>query len=138
MLTEDADVPPVAVATVLEGFARTPLKFQWEMRVKVGSTQRDLAGVNADHDPDKFLIWLKDAAVRARKVYMRSIWSQMDGKYVIVEPPSLLRQFTNNILGFWGGSVTVTVREAGGDGKLQITYSRWQMVSGGMNHRKNN
>ena len=112
MITEYADVPPVAVATVLEGFARTPLKFQWDMRVKVGSTQRDLAGVNADHDPDEFLIWLKDAAIRARKVYMRSIWSQMDGKYVIVEPPSLLRQFTNNILGFWGGSVTVTVREA--------------------------
>jgi hypothetical protein len=112
LLTNRTAIPPVAVATVLEGFARTPLKYQWNMRVKVSDTQRNLSGVNVDHDPDEFLNWLKDAATGARKVYMRSIWEQMDRKYVIVEPPSLLRQFSNNILGFWGGSVTVTVREA--------------------------
>jgi hypothetical protein len=112
LLTNDAEIPPVAIATVVEGFARTPLKYQWNMRIKVSDTQRELSGMNVDHDPDEFLNWLKDAAIGARKVYMRSIWEQMDSKYVIVEPPSLLRQFGNNILGFWGGSVTVTVREA--------------------------
>jgi len=112
MHTNDADVPPIVVAAVLEGFARTPLKYQWNMRIKVSDTQRDLSGMVVDHDPDEFLSWLKDAAREARKVYMRSIWEQMDGKYVIVEPPSLMREFTNNILGFWGGSVVVTLREA--------------------------
>jgi hypothetical protein len=111
LLTNNADVPPVIFSTVLEGFARTPLKYQWNMRIKISDTQTDLSGGHADHDPDEFLSWLKDAAIGARRIYMRSIWEQMDGKYVIVEPPSTLRQFTNNILGFWGGAVTVTVRE---------------------------
>jgi hypothetical protein len=111
LLTNDADVPPVIFSTVLEGFARTPLKYQWNMRIKISDTQRDLSGINADHDPDEFLTWLKNAAIGARRIYMRSIWEQMDGKYVIVEPPATLRQFTNNLLGFWGGAVTVTVRE---------------------------
>jgi hypothetical protein len=111
LLTNDADVPPVIFSTVLEGFARTPLKYQWNMRIKISDTQRDLSGGNVDYDPDEFLTWLKDAAIGARRIYMRSIWEQMDGRYVIVEPPSTLRQFTNNILGFWGGAVTVTVRE---------------------------
>jgi hypothetical protein len=111
LLTDDADVPPVVLATVLEGFARTPLKYQWNMRIKVSDTQRELSGVGGGLDPDAFLNWLKEAAARAKKVYMRSIWEQMDSKYVIVEPPSLLREFTNNILGFWGGAAEVTLRE---------------------------
>lgn len=111
LLTEYADIPPVVLASVLEGFARTPLKYQWNLRIKVTDTQRDLAGVGTDHDPDRFLDWLKGAAGNARKVLMHSIWEQLDGKYVIVEPPSTLREFTNNVLGFWGGSVVITVRE---------------------------
>jgi hypothetical protein len=111
LLTNNSEVPPIVYSTVLEGFARTPLKYQWNMRIKISDTQRDLSGVNADHDPDDLLDWLKWAATTSQKIYMRSIWEQMDGKCVIVEPPSTLRQFTNNILGFWGGAVTVTVRE---------------------------
>jgi len=30
---------------------------------------------------------------------------------VIVEPPSTLREFTNNVLGYWGGNVVITLRE---------------------------
>ena len=112
LLTNNADVSPVVAATVLEGFTRTPLKYQWNMRIRVSDTQSDLSGIGADHDPDEFLAWLKKAAHEARKVHLRSIWEQMDGKYVIVEPPSLIRQFSNNLMGFWGGSVVVTLREA--------------------------
>lgn len=109
--TEKAKVPPVVLASVIEGFARTPLKYQWNLRLKVADSQRDLAGVGADHDPDRFLDWLKGAAGNARKVLMRSFWEQLDGKYVIVEPPSTLREFTNNVLGYWGGNVVITLRE---------------------------
>jgi hypothetical protein len=42
---------------------------------------------------------------------MRSIWEQMDNRYVVVEPPALMRSFMNNILGFWGGAVELRVRE---------------------------
>jgi hypothetical protein len=109
--TNDRKIPPVIQATVLEGFARTPLKYQWNLRVKVGDTQRDLSGAGVDHDPDEFLTWLKEAAAKAKAIHMRSIWEQMDNKYVLVEPPTLLRSFTNNLLGFWGGSVNITLRE---------------------------
>jgi hypothetical protein len=82
------------------------------MRVKVGDTQKDLSGTGLDHDPDAFLLWLKEAATKAKAIHMRSIWEQMDNKYVIIEPPTLLRTFTNNLLGFWGGSVNITLRES--------------------------
>ena len=111
LLTRDERIPPVIHATVLEGFARTPIKYQWKMRLKIASTQRDLSGIAKDVDPDEFITWLKDAAVSSRRIFMRAIWQQMDRKYVVVEPPSLMRDFMNNILGYWGGSVELTVRE---------------------------
>ena len=110
--TNQLHTPPVVLATVLEGYARTPVKYQWKMKIKLSSTQRDLSGVGQDHDPDAFMDWLKQAAVQSRRIMMRSIWAQMDSKVVIVEPPSLLRQFSNNVLGFWGGVASVTIRES--------------------------
>ena len=110
--TNKESTPPIVHATVLEGFARTPVKYQWNLRIKASSTQRDLAGLERDVDPDELCSWLKEAALNTKGIWMRSIWEQMDSKYVVVEPPTLLRQFTNNILGYWGGIVTITVREA--------------------------
>ena len=57
------------------------------------------------------MTWLKQAAVHSRRIYMRSIWAQMDNRYVVVEPLALLRSFMNNILGFWGGAVELRVRD---------------------------
>ena len=111
MMCNDESRPPVVHATVLEGFARTPVKYQWTMRIHTGSTQRDLSGAAKDSDPDEFLTWLKEAAVHSRRIFMRSIWGQMDSRYVVVEPPTLLRKFTNNLLGYWGGSVVISLRE---------------------------
>jgi hypothetical protein len=39
------------------------------------------------------------------------VWELMDDQYVIVEPPTLLREFTNRFLGLWGGTQVLTVRE---------------------------
>lgn len=108
----DARMPPVVHAVVVEGFARTPVKYQWQMRVKLSDCQRELASPGKDHDPDALLDWLKEAAGQARRVQMRSIWAQMDGRAVIVEPPSLTRDSGNNAQGYWGGTATITVREA--------------------------
>jgi hypothetical protein len=111
LVTDTAATPPVVEATVVEGFARTPVKYQWNMRLKISSTQRDLSGISNDADPDEFMDWLKHAARSSKRIFMRSIFEQMDSKYVIVEPPSLMRTFVNNVLGFWGGEVQVTLRE---------------------------
>lgn len=111
LLTNDADVPPIAVATVLEGFARTPVKYQYKMNTSVSHTQRNLSGTNKDHNPDEFFDWLKDVAESAGKVFMESIWRSAHQKNVIVEPPSLQRDFTNPIQDFWGGNFMIIVRE---------------------------
>ncbi len=111
MFTNRESIPPVVHATVLEGFARTPVKYQWNMRIKVSETQHITSGGGKHADPDELLSWLKAAAVGSRRILMRSVWAQMDEKYVIVEPPTLLRQFTNHLLGYWGGSVVITLRE---------------------------
>jgi hypothetical protein len=111
LVTDTAATPPVVEATVVEGFARTPVKYQWNMRLKISSTQRDLSGISNDADPDEFMDWLKHAARSSKRIFMRSIFEQMDSKYVIVEPPSLMRTFVNNVLGFWGGEVQLTLRE---------------------------
>ena len=109
--TSDEGIPPVVQATVMEGFARTPVKYQWNMRVKVSETQHVTSGGGKQADPDELLSWLKAAAAGSKRILMRSVWAQMDEKYVIVEPPTLLRQFTNHLLGYWGGSVVITLRE---------------------------
>ena len=111
-LTNLATTPPILNASILEGYARTPLKYQWNMRIKVSHTQRTLTGTSFDHPPDDVVNWLKMAAQSASKVEMRSIFPQLDGVFVIVEPLSLLRKFQNNILKIWGGEMMVTVREA--------------------------
>ncbi|MBN2045439.1 MAG: hypothetical protein JW757_10500 [Anaerolineales bacterium] len=111
LVTKDEDTPPIVNATVLEGFARTPVKYQWNMCLKVSGTQRDLSGVGYDHDPDDFVTWLKEAATSSSRIYMRSVWEQLDGKYVVVEPPSVLRMFQNDILNMWGGTLQLTLRE---------------------------
>ena len=109
LLTNQATLPPVVFASVLEGFARTPSKYRWTLRVRLADLQADYAG-GLDSNPDAFMTWLQQAARQARKIHMRSIWQALDDKYVIVEPPSLQRE---HIDGFqWGGNATVVLREA--------------------------
>jgi len=111
LLTKTVTLPPVVIASIVEGFARTPVKYQYNLKVKVADLQRNRIG-GTDKDPDKFTFWLKKASREAKRIRMRSIWEQMDDKFVVVEPPTILRQFTNAILNWWGGTMLVSVREA--------------------------
>lgn len=108
--TNEATVPVKVRATVLECFARAPVKYQYNLRLKVSSLQRDRRG-QLDGDPDLFIWWLKQQAASASPVLVRSEFQQWDDKLVIIEPPSIIRAFVNNILGWMGGIVTVTVRD---------------------------
>jgi hypothetical protein len=105
LLTNRATRPPVVQATVVEGFARTPLKYQWTLRTR-------LAGGGQDDDPDAFVAWLQQAAREARKIHMRAIFAALDDKYVITEPPSVVRESVDAAAQSWGGTATVVVREA--------------------------
>jgi hypothetical protein len=109
LLSDQATVPVLAQAVILDGFARTPLKYQWALRLRLADLQADYAG-GLDSDPDAFMLWLQEAARRARKIRMRSIWQALDDKYVIVEPPALQREYIDGDQ--WGGTATVVLREA--------------------------
>ncbi|MCB2178544.1 hypothetical protein KQH61_03925 [bacterium] len=109
--TQNEHIPPIVHATVLEGFARTPVKYQWNLKLQASDTLLSKSGVGAEPSPDAFLTWLKQAAISSRRITMRAIWEQMDNRDVIVEPPRLSRQFTSDITGFWGGQIEVSLRE---------------------------
>jgi hypothetical protein len=109
--TNDALLPPIIKATVLEGVARTPVKYQWVLRVKTSSIQSTFTG-SPDHKPDALLTWLKEKAGNAEVLHMHSSIKAMDGKIVMAEPPTVMRDFSNSILKFWGGQVVIVLREA--------------------------
>jgi hypothetical protein len=113
LLTSEETRPPVVQASVLEGFARTPLKYQWTLRVRLADLQADRAG-GLDTRADEFVAWLQQAARRASKIQLRSVWRALDDKFVIVEPPTLKREYiaAGVAAGYqWGGTATVVLRE---------------------------
>ena len=98
-------------ASVLEGIARTPVKYQWVMRVKASSIQSTFSGA-PDHNPDRLLAWLKEKAGNAEVLHMHSPLKALDGRIVMAEPPNTARDFYNSVLKFWGGQVVIVLREA--------------------------
>ena len=111
LLTSNAARPPIVNATVIEGLARTPIKYQWVFRIKTGSNQNTLNGA-PDHNPDKLLSWLKEKASSAEMLTMHSTLKQLDMKQVLVEPPSTIRDYVDPTQKAWGGTITVVLREA--------------------------
>lgn len=109
--TNEATTPVVVRGTTLEAYARTPVKYQYHLRLRTSSLQRTLLG-QQDADPDDFITWLKLMARSASKVTVRSMFKQWDDKLVIIEPPTILRKWQNTILAWMGASITVTVRDA--------------------------
>ncbi|HRN50157.1 MAG TPA: hypothetical protein PK551_02435 [Anaerolineales bacterium] len=105
LLSQRADTPATVESTLLEGFARTPQKYQWELRIRLGELQLDGSG-NLAPKPAAFLAWLRGAARSAARIHMRSVWAALDDTYVIVEAPSLQRELESE-----GGVAVIKVRE---------------------------
>jgi hypothetical protein len=109
MNTNDADVPPLVVATVLEGSARTPFSFRYPMELYVASDQENLKG-QRNHDPDEFLKWLKEKAKESKKIVMNSMWEEFDDIEVVIEPPSVYRDNVDDPDGEWSGVIAFEAR----------------------------
>lgn len=110
MLTNDASVPPIVLATVLEGVLRTPFKRQWTFRCKAGDFQVSKIGV-PDASPSDLLKFLYNAASRARYVNMRTRFPEADDITVMVDPPTVQRTSVISEIGNWSGTFEFTVRE---------------------------
>jgi hypothetical protein len=111
MMTNTSTTPVAISATVLKGLARTPMKRQWNVRVKMGHLQRTRRGAQ-DHDPIAFYKWILKSAQSAEAVLMEANDELMHNVYVFIESPSLFRQFLNTIQKWIAGTVTLTLREA--------------------------
>jgi hypothetical protein len=111
MNTSSATEPIKVRAVVLKGFARTPVKRQYNLRVKVNSIQRTMKGARAD-DPRDFYRWYLNAAASAKIIRMNAADSLMDNMEVIAEPPSFARNFMNTFQDWIGGIMAITLREA--------------------------
>jgi hypothetical protein len=109
--TADTVTPPIIRATVLEGFARTPVKYQYNIAVKERPQQLNRRG-GRDIDPDTMYAILREAAETTTPVFMTARYKSMDGRRVIVEPPTLVRQSANSQLSSWSGVLSLTVRDA--------------------------
>lgn len=110
ILTNTATTPPIVRALVLEAFARTPVKYQYVLRVRVRARGRTKTG-QQDFRPDQVTNFLKLAARSAGKIYMRSTLAQLDDKFVLVEPPTVLRSAANSFLGWMNGTLDLVVRD---------------------------
>ena len=110
-MTSTNTTPVEIQSTVLKGLARTPMKRQWNVRVRMGHLQRTRRGAQ-DHDPIAFYKWILQSAQSAEAVLMEANDELMHNVYVFIESPSLFRQFLNTIQKWIAGTITLTLREA--------------------------
>ena len=108
----DADVPAILEAAVLEGLARTPVKYQWPLAISTKGLASSLHG--ARPHPDLFTAWLKEQAGEAGVLTMHASpgFAALDEVEVISQPPQTLRTYINKKDGIWEGQVNVVVRDA--------------------------
>jgi hypothetical protein len=101
---------PVVYAVITEGFARLPVAYIYEMRIRIGSLQLTKIGT-PDSKPDDFLAWMKRRAGDATLLTMRSNFFHLDNKRVVIEPPTVRPKYLLNELEQWGAWVYLTLRE---------------------------
>ena len=109
MRTWDSDKPCTIIATILDCFARTPIKDIWELRVNIGGKTK----INEDdHNPVDLYDWLKDQCKNAEVLKMRANDPLMDDRYVIIEPPNLVRKSVERLRKWFTGYATFILKEA--------------------------
>lgn len=110
LITNSSTTPAEVRATVLEGFARTPLKYQYNILWNERPEQQDKLGT-PDISPDDLFSFLQELAVSATPVFVRSRLRFMDKKWMLVEPASIRVKRINDDNKSWGGQIAVTLRE---------------------------
>jgi len=107
--TNISTTAPVVKAMVLKGFSRVPLVYQYNLKLVTSSIQVDHKG-KPDHDPIKFILWLKKKARTADVVRLSASDPIMHNKLVIIEPPTILREYLFND-GKLGAQIPIVLRE---------------------------
>ena len=111
MITNDATVPPVVKATILEGVARTPVKRQLNIRAQMGGFQYDNIGA-PDIDPDEAVAWLEDAQRQMRTIRIYSQRPKWNNKAIFIDSVIPIYQSFDEDSKTWDGEIAIVVREA--------------------------
>jgi len=111
MRTDDADKPPKIRATVLEGYARTPEKRQWNMVVNASSYGVNKRG-GQEPKPGEVYRWLLKKLRQADGLKLTSGVEEMDEMDVVIDNVVPVRRTIDWITGNWSGYIQLTVREA--------------------------
>jgi hypothetical protein len=102
------------LAVILDAFARKPVKYNWEMRIKLKDNAKTLTGAE-DHTNDALMDQLRTWSGQAQALTMRSADFHADnsgaGRTVVVEPPGPFREAWNKAKQKLFGYATVTLRE---------------------------
>lgn len=85
MITDNASVPVDVEGVVPNGYARTPLKQMWTLRIKAGGIYQ--ASSQQSAGSTKLWKWLMDNARFPYAVRMESKYEEADGYMVIIHPP---------------------------------------------------
>lgn len=110
LVSESATVSPVMYSWQAQGHVVEPIKYQWNLRIKVAGNQNTKKST-PDHKPDDLLRFLDKAAREMRALRMRTKYVSSDDKIVYVSPPTIVRTAINTILKQWTGSIIITLRE---------------------------
>ncbi len=86
--TNDNNTPPDIQGVVPSGFARSPFRRVWNIRIKTGEGFTKLG--TKDIPQDELVSWLYDAARFPGRVLMKSdSFDQLDNRRVIIVPPQI-------------------------------------------------
>ncbi len=88
LMTNDSDVPPDLKSILPSGYARTPYRLTWSMRIAIGQSQ---ASEGLEPKADDFDAWLMDAAREPGRITMTSKWRNLhgmrpEGRKVVISP----------------------------------------------------
>ena len=108
-LSQVSTTPALMTAAAIKAVGRTPVKRQWNIRIRSGSFQVDALGI-PDADPDDFYLWLQQASQTASPLHMNARWKSMHNVKVYAEAPALRREYSTPD-GKWGALYNITLRE---------------------------
>lgn len=112
LITNDASTPPTVFGTVLEGFARLPIKYRYPMRVTLNSSARNKRGQKDIHPKEK-LDALRRASVGTEKVIMHSIrGDRVNDIEVIIGPQNVVTEAEDPRTGNFVATAEFEVRDA--------------------------
>lgn len=95
---------PVTKNIIVKGFARTPIKRQWNLKV--------VAERDSQRNTKALYDWLWKNCQEADGVIMHADLEEYNDVWVVVEPPNVIRESKQALEAMWTGYYTLTLREA--------------------------